>query len=134
MLPGRVTRSDLWRPLGLPPRIWFVAAAVLSVVIAVASLLPPRGTPGVEIADLGELRAWIGHAIGYLLLTATALLAQRVPRPWLTLGIASLYGVLLEIAQGVLGQRSAQLSDVVANVAGALLGLALAHQLLRRRT
>lgn len=113
--------------------MWLAASILLAVVVAVASLLPPRGTPVAEIADLGELRAWIGHAIGYLLLTASAVLAQRVPRPWLTVFLTSAYGVVLEFVQGALGQRSAQITDVAANVVGALLGLGIAIWI-RRRT
>ena len=119
--------------MGVPRWLWLAASILLAVVVAVASLVPPRGTPVAEIADLGELRAWIGHAIGYLLLTASAVLAQRVPRPWLTVFLTSAYGVVLEFMQGVLGQRSAQITDVAANVVGALLGLGIAIWI-RRRT
>ncbi len=144
MRPGRVATAEPREPsgeaiaaspsrtLGLPRGVWVTATVILAAVVAIASLLPPRGTPVAEIADLGELRAWVGHAVGYLLLTATAMLAQRAARPWLTVLLASSYGVALELLQGVLGQRSAQLTDVVANVVGALLGVAIASGIRRR--
>lgn len=110
-----------------------MAALAILVIVTVASLLPPRGTPVAEIADLGELRAWLGHAIGYFMLAASAVLAQRQPRPWLTWLLASAYGIVLELLQGVLGQRSAQITDVLANLLGALLGVGIASWVWRRR-
>ena len=127
-----MARTDGDSTLGLRRRVWLVAALVLGGVIAIASVLPPRGTPVAEIADLGEIRAWAGHAIGYLLLTAAALCAQARPRPWTTLLIAVGYGVLLEAVQGLIGLRSAQLADVVANAVGALVGVGVGLWLRRR--
>lgn len=123
---GHVPSTSPRGPLGLPRAAWWAVFAVLAIVVTVVSLLPPRGTPVAEIADLGEVRALVGHACGYLLLAGSAMLAQRMPRPWLTVILASAYGVLLELVQGVIGQRSAQLSDAIANLIGALLGVGIA--------
>ncbi|MGI9197578.1 MAG: hypothetical protein ACR2KE_08990 [Candidatus Nanopelagicales bacterium] len=111
---------------------WAVVAIILAMVILVISMLPPRGTPGPQIADLGEVRALLLHALGYALLAASALLAQANPRPGWTAAAVIGYGVALEIAQGIGGLRSAQVSDAVANAGGVLIGVALALLVLRR--
>lgn len=113
-------------------RAWTIAATILAVLIAVVSLLPPRGTPGVEIADLGEVLATVGHTIAYAALGALAVLAQRRPRPSLALVGVVAYGALLEIAQGALGLRSFQWTDIAANAVGALVGVLIATLLSRR--
>jgi len=96
-------------------------------------MLPPRGTPGVEIADLGEFRAAIGHGLAYALLGAVAVLAQRQPRIAATLAGVIGYGVLLEILQGAFGLRSFQWTDIAANALGALVGVAVAARVGRSR-
>ena len=114
------------RVLGLPRTLWLASAIVIGLVIAVVSVLPPRGTPGIEIASLGEVRAWVLHALGYAILAATAMLAQRAPRPVLTALAIVGYGIVLEAVQGAIGIRSAQVADALANALGALAGAALA--------
>lgn len=94
-------------------------------------MLPPRGTPGVEIADLGEVLATIGHALAYAALTALAVASQRAPRVWLTLAVVVGYGILLEVLQGIVGLRSFQVSDIAANSLGAVIGMTAA-MLIRR--
>ena len=86
-------------------------------------MLPPRGTPGMEIADLGELRATIGHGLAYALLAALAVLGQRQPRIAATLAGVIGYGVILEVLQGVFGLRTFQWTDIAANALGALVGV-----------
>lgn len=110
---------------------WRIAACVTAAVIAVVSLLPPRGTPGVEIADLGELRAFVGHAAGYAVLAACVILAQGVPRPVMTFAAVVAYGAVLEVVQGAMGLRSMQWGDVLANALGAALGMCVALLVLR---
>ena len=104
-------------------RAWVIAAAVLALLIGVVSLLPPRGTPGMEIADLGEVVATIGHLLAYAALAALALLAQRQPRILVTLATVIGYVALIEILQGMLGLRSFQWTDIAANALGALVGV-----------
>jgi VanZ family protein len=96
---------------------------VLALLIGVVSLLPPRGTPGMEIADLGEVVATIGHLLAYAALAALALLAQRQPRILVTLATVIGYVALIEILQGMLGLRSFQWTDIAANALGALVGV-----------
>lgn len=92
------------------------------MVITVVSLLPPRGTPGPQIADLGEVVATIGHVTGYLLLAGLLVIATRAQRPWTTwLGVVA-YGALIECVQGIVGLRSFQWTDILANAVGAAVG------------
>ena len=86
-------------------------------------MLPPRGTPGMEIADLGELRATIGHGLAYALLAALAVLGQRQPRIAATLAGVIGYGVILEVLQGAFALRSFQWTDIAANALGAVVGV-----------
>ena len=118
-LNGRVRIPESLRPGG---RGWGIGAAVLAILIGVVSLLPPRGTPGVEIADLGEVLATIGHALAYALLGAFTVGAQIRPRLGTTLAIVIGYGIVLEILQGVMGLRSFQVGDIAANALGAVTG------------
>ena len=57
---------------GAGRRGWAWAAIVLAFLAAVAALLPPRGTPGIEVADLGEVRALLLHFAGYAALALCA--------------------------------------------------------------
>ena len=114
------------RVLGLPRTVWIIASMVLAVLAAAAALLPPRGTPGVEIADLGETLAMVLHGIGYAVLAFAVMLAQRNPRLVPTAVGLILYGAFLEMTQWVIGLRSAQLGDVLANSGGVLVGVAVA--------
>ena len=106
-------------------------AIILAVLAAVAAVLPPRGTPGVEVADLGETQALLLHFAGYAALALSALLAQRRPRPVVTaLGLVA-YASVLEAVQGLVGQRSLQTQDLVANAAGVVVGVVVAWLLTR---
>lgn len=120
------------RTLGIPRNVWSPIAAIFALIILGVSLLPPRGTPGIEVADLGETWALVLHGVGYALLTMSALFAQRAPRVIVTAVMAIAYGILMEVIQGMLGLRSAQLSDVLANAGGVLLGVAISFLVPRR--
>jgi len=122
------------RVLGLPRTVWIIASMVLAVLAAAAALLPPRGTPGVEIADLGETLAMVLHGIGYAVLAFAVMLAQRNPRLVPTAVGLILYGAFLEMTQWVIGLRSAQLGDVLANSGGVVVGVIVALPLARRAT
>jgi len=118
---------------GAGRRAWAGAAIVLALLAAVAALLPPRGTPGVEVADLGEVRALILHFAGYAALALCAILAQARPRAVLTAVGLMAYATALEVLQGVLSERSFQAQDLVANAAGVIVGVAVGS-LIERRT
>lgn len=117
---GRVAVPDALRA---GRRTWGIAAILVALLIGVVSMLPPRGTPGMEIADLGELRATIGHGLAYALLAVLAVLGQRQPRIAPTLAGVIGYGVILELLQGAFGLRSFQWTDIAANALGALVGV-----------
>jgi VanZ family protein len=136
MLNGRVAASEVWRPGG---KGWALTAALLAVLTGVVSLLPPRGTPGGDIADLGETLATVGHVLAYALTGACfALSLNRRPRPsWWRRGILiavilTVYGALLELLQESWSARAFQWGDVLANAFGALIGVGAAW--LVRRT
>lgn len=114
-------------------RRWLIATLAVAMLVGVVSLLPARGTPGGDIADLGETLATVGHLAAYAVLGFGFAMAlpgsasrQRYRRSWravLVVVILSAYGVLLELAQLVLGSRSFQWQDVLANAGGAVLGV-----------
>lgn len=122
-------------------RAWKVGAGIVAVLVGVVSLLPPRGTPVGDIADLGEVRATIGHVLSYALLSAVFVMAVRASAPLSSVARAAVlvililtgYGALLEVLQGVAGLRSFQFQDVLANAVGAIVGAGLAV-LVRRRS
>ena len=118
--------------LRTPRWTWRVATGLLATIAAVASLLPPRGTPGPDVASLGETRALALHFIGYAALACFAILAQQRPRPVLT-GVAVIaYATVLEALQGAMGMRSFQVTDLVANSGGAALGVLVGVAICRR--
>ena len=117
---------------GAGRRGWTAASLVLAVLAAVAALLPPRGTPGIEVADLGEIRALLLHFAGYAALALCATLAQARPHAVVTaLGLMA-YATALEFLQGVVGERSFQAQDLVANALGVVLGVLLGCLVARR--
>ena len=118
--------------LGIPRWTWGVATGALAIIAAVVSLLPPRGTPGPDVASLGETRALALHFVGYAVLACCAILAQERHRPVLT-GVAVVgYATVLEALQGAMGMRSFQVTDLVANSGGAVLGVLVGVALSRR--
>ena len=117
---------------GAGRRGWAGAALVLALLAAVAALLPPRGTPGIEVADLGEVRALLLHFAGYAALALCAILAQARPRAVLTAAGLIAYASALEFLQGVVSERSFQAQDLAANALGVVLGVLLGCLLARR--
>lgn len=119
--------------LGLPRLAWRIAAVFLAGLAAFVALLPRSGTPGVEIEDLGDNLTLVLHGLGFALLAFVVMVAQRTPRPVVTSVGLILYGGFLEMTQGLVGYRSAQLGDMLANASGVLIGVALALLLPRPR-
>jgi VanZ family protein len=133
MVPGRVGLPDLVRP---GARTWTITAVTLTVVVGIVSMLPPRGTPGLEIADLGEVVATLGHVLAYALLGLAYAMTLRGRRSRHTrvvviVVILAAYGAVLEALQGAVGTRSFQVSDVLANTVGAVIGVLIAAGLRR---
>ena len=117
---------------GAGRRGWAGAAIVLALLAAVAALLPPRGTPGIEVADLGEVLALLLHFAGYAALALCAILAQAQPRAALTAVGLTAYASALELLQGVMSERSFQAQDLVANALGIVVGVLVGCLLARR--
>ena len=93
---------------------WRVVFGVLLVLVVTGSVLPPSDEP----SAIFLIPDWVQHAIGYGLLMATLLASQARPRIWTSaLALVALGGVL-EVVQGLIGYRFAELKDLIANVSG----------------
>ncbi len=100
--------------------LWGMSAAV----VAVLSLLPPDDLP----SDLG-LSDKLLHVLGYAVLGALGVLSGA-RWPWALLAVVG-YGLALEGAQGLLGYRSFEWADLVADAAGAVVGVLVASRVMR---
>lgn len=105
--------------------VWRAAFVLALVAVAWTSLLPPDDLPsGLGLSDKAL------HLIGYAVLGALAVVSGlRWP-----LAIAAVvgFGLALEVVQGVLGYRSFEWADLIADGAGAALGAAAATAVLRQ--
>jgi len=101
---------------------WWAVSAGYAVVIAVLAVLPP--TPGVSVGYLDKLAHLCEYALFAWCLrrAARASAFSRSSELLLALGFSIAYGALLEGIQGVLGYRSAEWGDVIANTVGAVIG------------
>lgn len=115
---------------GLSPRAWrilWVGGLLLALVVVVVCLLPSRNLPSTGINDKFE------HALAF---AALALwfggLAARRDHLFVLLALVALGGGI-EIAQGLMGLgRMADVRDLLADLLGALGGVALAYTPLGR--
>lgn len=107
-----------------------------AAVIFVLSVLPTHAVLSSTVGDGETLATQAGHFVEFAVLAALAAswLTARgedaaAPRPakiwWSVLVAAVCYGAVIEVVQIPLTYRSAQLSDLVADAAGALAGLLL---------
>lgn len=104
------------------PAVWWLFATIaLSTAFVIAGVQPrvPKALRSVSDDLL--------HASAYLVLGVAAAQAGRLwgLRPWpaLALAYAVLHGAGLEVLQHFLPPRAAELSDLVADAAGAALGV-----------
>lgn len=67
----------------------------------------------------------LSHGVGYAALGALAVLSGL--RPVWAVAVAGSYGFLLEVAQGLVGYRTFEWKDVVVNIVGALIGVAITN-------
>jgi VanZ family protein len=111
-------------------RVWRAAAVAWAAAILVSGLLPTRDV--VEAVSQGRDDAFTtaGHFAAYVLLgflVGVALTGWEVRAGGLLLGLAlaAALGGLIELVQGPLSYRDAQVLDFVVDVAGAAVGLAL---------
>lgn len=97
---------------------WRVAFAVVLAAVVVGSVLPPGDDPATRIA----VPDWLQHGLGYGVLMVTLVASQAQPRLWWSALVLVALGLALELVQGWLGYRYAELKDLLANAAG--IGLA----------
>lgn len=91
----------------------------IAVTIGILSLLPPES--GFE---LKKDKLW--HLLSYLALSANTLYFSRNFRDvLLLLSIVIFYGILLEYLQSLIPGREPSWIDIIANSAGALIGLGI---------
>ena len=97
-------------------RCWYAMGGGLLLLVAVASLMPvPEVALGVgdktsHFLIYGVLAGWF------------CLLARSLPGLLGTLLALTVFGMLVEVAQGMTGYRYAEWGDVLANSLGCLLG------------
>jgi VanZ family protein len=114
-----VTASPWWRP----------AAAVCAVAIFVSGVVPTQSTVTAVSGGHDAAFTTAAHFVVYVVLgflLGVAVAGWRVtPRGLLiALAIAALLGGLIEVIQGPLSYRDAQLADFLVDIAGAAAGLA----------
>lgn len=107
--------------------MWFPLMRVLLGLAAVAtawgSLLPPD-----DIPSAFAFSDWLMHGLGYAVL---GFLAVASGLRWvIALVLVTAFGILLEIAQGIAGYRSFEFTDMVADAAGAAVGVLVAVRVL----
>lgn len=105
------------------PRLWLGVWGLMIATVAVGSLLPPAGLPGLPFPGADKLEHLLGYAVlsGY----AVMLFAGRRAQLRAAAGLVSL-GLVIEIAQWTLTvSRFADPWDVIANLIGVALGQAL---------
>lgn len=116
--------------LPYPPHIRRAAAiiaALLALLIAYFSLVPPGETPAPQISD--KIRHFGAYAM--LAIPTAMWLAPRRIAPAV---IVAAWGIVMEIAQGLAGTgREASIGDALANTAGASAGVFLIWMVARRR-
>ena len=109
---------------------WRVAAVAWAAVILVSGLLPTQDAVHAVSWGRDDLVTTAGHFAAYALLgflLGAALGGWEVRAPTLLLGLAlaAALGGAIEIMQGPLPYRDAQVSDFVVDLAGAAAGLAV---------
>lgn len=103
---------------------WRILLAVAAAVIAWTSLLPPDDLPSTAMVSDKVL-----HLLGYAILGSLAVLSGL--RWGVALVAATAFGLVLEVAQGVLGYRSFEGADLLADAVGALAGSLITERVLR---
>jgi VanZ family protein len=103
--------------------LWRIGAAVLTAVLFYLATLPSRSKPpsfGWDVID---------HALAFTALAVALWFAcRRWPRRlWWVLGLCLVAGVGIEVAQLFVPSRRSEVADVIVDMVGASLGVALAR-------
>lgn len=110
----------------VPPTLFRLAVLVLVIAIICLSLEPSDTVDPMSQHD--KLR----HLGAYGLLTACALFGWPRTSPWVIIGLATCFGIGVELAQGLSGTgRTASFFDALANFAGAVLANLIVRFMLR---
>ena len=98
------------------PRLWFALGYAMLALVAYVSLIPVT----IDVADSDKLL----HLVTYFLLSAFfTTLVQNARRLWRVVPGLILFGVLIEILQGLTGYRYLEIMDMLANSLGVLVGV-----------
>jgi len=108
----------------LSPKVLGLALAVYWLALFTSTHVPAR--------CLGQVQIWdkLAHFVSYAVLTLLLVLAVAARRPltWVTYGwvllVVALYGAVDEIGQKFVPGRTADVQDWLADLLGAVLGLA----------
>lgn len=103
--------------------VWRILWAVASLAVAWTSLLPPNDLPsGLGLSDK------ILHLVGYGVLGVLAVLSG-LRWPWAIATVVG-FGLVMEVAQGLLGYRSFEWADLGADAIGAVAGAVITSRVL----
>jgi len=110
--------------------LWRRAAAGWALIILISGVLPTAGAVKAISAGHDTLTTTIGHFVAYALLgfllgVALGEWSVDLRRLALGLALAAVLGGAIEVVQGPLSYRDAQLADFLVDVAGAAAGLAV---------
>ncbi len=98
-------------------KLYYLLGVMMLVVVALLSLMP---VPGVGVSDK------LSHLLTYFVLSGWfGLLAMNRYRLGLSLVGLLVFGMLIELLQGMTAYRQAEWADLGANAAGILLGATL---------
>ncbi len=98
-------------------RLWYSIGALMLVFVGVLSLIP---VPDTGVDDK------LAHVVTYFMLAGwfSLLAVNRSALVWIVIGLI-VYGVLLELLQGLTDFRYAELADNFANASGSIFGVLL---------
>jgi VanZ family protein len=109
------------------PRLWLCVGLIIAAMIATACLMPARNLPDVGLSDK------IKHGLSHALLAfwfASVIVHRRFL--WLFVALVA-FGGLIELAQEWMNLgRHAEFADLLANIAGTTVGVAVAATALGR--
>lgn len=129
MSPAQQHPSALWTA-HVPAALWLVLMTIALAVPSDTADLPAWWPRILHFQALDKVIHGALFAVAALLLARSFRHLRRVPRPLLAALVATaLYGGVTEVGQHLLTDRSGELADVAADVAGAAVGVLAATRL-----